>query len=323
MSLKEVCIEVTSKCNLKCKGCFNSFSKAHHTRLDELRIEHISHVLNEAQELQIPLVRITGGEPTIHSQLIEIFRLKKNFSQLHFRMNTNGIHLEKVRSTMESIDSYHISLNGIDNESDFAWSGLQNSFDKKIRTIEMLKKNNKVIRIGTVLNQSNIIKLKEFYSFIEGLGIDRWELYRPISLRGENFFLHNLENIAVNLAFFSYKRKEAIQIANAIPFCALNDKKILSEISVGALYDDGHCRLIVDPSFQVKPSYYIDTQLSDGFHLKDAINSDYRKKLLSYEFLPEACRSCNFLDKCKGGSRFKSFVTNKSFHGKDPLMLFP
>lgn len=323
MSLKEVCIEVTSKCNLKCKGCFNSFSKAHETRSRELNIEQISHVLKEAKELQILLVRITGGEPTTHSLLSEILKLKELYPQQHFRMNTNGIHLEKIQSTIESIDSYHISLNGIDNKSDFAWSGLQYSFEKKIKAIEMLKKNAKVVRIGTVLNESNIIKLKEFYSLIEGLGIDRWELYRPISLSDEFFFLHHLEDIAVNLAYFSYKSKESIQIANAIPFCALNDKKILSEISVGALYDDGHCRLIVDPSFQIKPSYYIDTKLSDGIHLNEAINSDYRKKLLSYEFLTEACRSCTFLDKCKGGSRFKSIVTNKSLYGKDPLMLYP
>jgi radical SAM protein with 4Fe4S-binding SPASM domain len=36
--------------------------------------------------------------------------------------------------------------------------------------------------------------------------------------------------------------------------------------------------------------------------------------------VPNDCKSCIFLDKCKGGCRFSAFVENKDFSSKDPLM---
>lgn len=323
MNIKEICIEITSKCNLKCNGCFNAFSSDHIHRNTSLNINQVSNIFEQANHLDIPLIRITGGEPTQHSNIEEILKLKSTYNSIHLRLNTNALDIAPILQNLDLIDSFHISLNGYNNEQDSNWTNTTKSFEMKINSIKQLQERNKIIRIGTILTDHNIKNLNQFFPLIEKLDIDHWEFYRPISNRSENYFEQNLEDICLKLAYYSFHLKQKVQIANAIPFCVLSDKSILNEICVGAEYDDGNSRLIVSPNYKIKPSYYLDIELDQGNNLNKAIHSNYRQKLLKYDFLPSQCQKCIYLNKCKGGSRYKVFSQRKKLYGRDPLMRFP
>jgi radical SAM protein with 4Fe4S-binding SPASM domain len=282
----------------------------------------ILHFIKQAKDLNIPMIRLTGGEPTSHSELLKILSLKDKLNLSHLRLNTNGTQKSILKSTIDFVDSYHFSLNGWDNLSDYNWSGINNSFENKIKSIEMLKKQNKIIRIGTVLTNENIRSLDKIFFIVKNLEIDHWELYRPINNKDETFFLEELENVAIKIAFYSYLLNKKVLIANAIPFCSLKDKNILNTVSCGAIYDDGNSRLIIQPDKTIKPSYYLNIDLNSNDSLSNAVSSAYRKKLLNFHFLPVECLNCEFLKKCRGGSRFKSLIHNLSLYGKDPLQLY-
>lgn len=85
-------IEVNEACNLTCPVCFadSSTQKAAHRPLAE--IERMMDAL-VASEGEPDLLQISGGEPTIHPQIMDIIAAAKRRPIRHVMLNTNGIRI--------------------------------------------------------------------------------------------------------------------------------------------------------------------------------------------------------------------------------------
>ncbi|HET8796207.1 MAG TPA: radical SAM protein, partial [Thermoanaerobaculia bacterium] len=62
-------VEITRKCNLRCPHCFVVGGMQ---RANEMSTERILRLLDEWAELGVLTVVLTGGEPTIHPDFVEI-----------------------------------------------------------------------------------------------------------------------------------------------------------------------------------------------------------------------------------------------------------
>lgn len=82
-------IEVTDSCNLDCSDCFANSSKKNKNfmKLEKFKelLEYYKECEGEPQVLQI-----SGGEPTLHPQILEMIKLAKKYVK-HVILNTNGI----------------------------------------------------------------------------------------------------------------------------------------------------------------------------------------------------------------------------------------
>ena len=85
-------LEITSRCNLKCKMCFKSYSEIQQ-REGELSLEDINLLMNQAEKLQIPSIWLSGGEPTLHPYFSDIIKTVSNVNPLDFWVVTNGTNL--------------------------------------------------------------------------------------------------------------------------------------------------------------------------------------------------------------------------------------
>ena len=85
-------IEVNEECNLACPTCFASSSPERATRRTLAEIEHMLDLLVES-EGQPDLLQISGGEPSIHPEILEIIRAAKRRPIRHVMLNTNGIRI--------------------------------------------------------------------------------------------------------------------------------------------------------------------------------------------------------------------------------------
>ena len=85
-------IDVNEACNLTCPVCFadSSTPKTAHRPLAE--IERMMDAL-VASEGEPDLLQISGGEPTIHPQILEIIAAAKRRPIRHIMLNTNGIRI--------------------------------------------------------------------------------------------------------------------------------------------------------------------------------------------------------------------------------------
>jgi MoaA/NifB/PqqE/SkfB family radical SAM enzyme len=76
-------LSVTMKCDLNCIGCYSR----DYPRVDELSIEEIDDLFNQAKNFGVAFFVITGGEPMIKKGLMELLYKHK---RLNFFLFTNG-----------------------------------------------------------------------------------------------------------------------------------------------------------------------------------------------------------------------------------------
>lgn len=76
-------LNITKKCNLRCKHCFiNEYQ-------GEMPIEEIFDLIDDFHKNRLPILFITGGEPFIRNDLIDILLYLKNTS-INVNLATNG-----------------------------------------------------------------------------------------------------------------------------------------------------------------------------------------------------------------------------------------
>ena len=85
-------IDVNEKCNLTCPVCFadSSPKRSKHRPLDE--IARMMDTLVES-EGESDLLQLSGGEPTLHPNILDIVRMAKDRPIRHIMLNTNGLRL--------------------------------------------------------------------------------------------------------------------------------------------------------------------------------------------------------------------------------------
>lgn len=95
-------IEVNDACNLTCPVCFAESGQARHEQKSLAEIDAMLETL-VASEGFPDLVQISGGEPTIHPEIVEILKLAKSKPIRHIMLNTNGIRIATDRAFVEEL----------------------------------------------------------------------------------------------------------------------------------------------------------------------------------------------------------------------------
>ena len=96
-------IEVTDKCNMCCNTCYASSGKGKDKSLDKLK-EMIDFAA-DAEGGRGEVIQISGGEPTLHENIIEI--IEHSRSRFQFVMlNTNGIRIAEDEKFVEQLSKF-------------------------------------------------------------------------------------------------------------------------------------------------------------------------------------------------------------------------
>ena len=98
-------IDVNEACNLTCPVCFadSSTKKTAHRPLAE--IERMMDALVKS-EGEPDLLQISGGEPTIHPQILDIIRAARARPIRHVMLNTNGIRIAEDAEFVQALAEF-------------------------------------------------------------------------------------------------------------------------------------------------------------------------------------------------------------------------
>lgn len=215
--LKDLFLEVTSRCNAKCEHCGSSCDNL--MRLDEISAADLKKTLfdiAQAYDANNVLLNVTGGEPLMRRDLFEIM---KYASDLGFRwgMTSNGMLiddevLEKMNETkMETIS---ISLDGL-KETHESFRKVPNCFETIISNIKKLQQvpSIKIVQVTTVVNKKNIHELEDIYKLMQDLNILSWRILNvdPIGRAKDNAsILLDREEYQYLFDFIKEKREEGL-----------------------------------------------------------------------------------------------------------------
>jgi MoaA/NifB/PqqE/SkfB family radical SAM enzyme len=104
----------TMRCNLNCLGC----STRKYTKSDDLPIELIERILDEAREMGIHFITTQGGEMFVYEEMLDVYRRNPD---IYFQVYTNGTLIDrkmaKILSELGNVAPM-VSLEGFQEETD-------------------------------------------------------------------------------------------------------------------------------------------------------------------------------------------------------------
>jgi GTP 3',8-cyclase len=110
-------VSVTDRCNYRCTYCLPEDGIKHVDRADVLRFEEIAALVGCFVQLGVRRIRLTGGEPTVRRDLVQLVRLLRAIPGLQeIALSTNGHLLAELAAPLRAagVDRLNVSLDTLD-----------------------------------------------------------------------------------------------------------------------------------------------------------------------------------------------------------------
>ncbi len=110
-------ISVTDRCNLRCVYCMPKDGIQWQPRADQLSVDEIVRAVETAAQGGVKRVRLTGGEPLVHPQIVEIVRRIASIRGIEeVSLTTNAMLLERLAQPLAEagLTRLNISLDTLD-----------------------------------------------------------------------------------------------------------------------------------------------------------------------------------------------------------------
>jgi len=176
---------VTNRCDLRCSYCFMNAGAS--GRVYEPTLKQLKDLMIQARNerpMGSKAIQITGGEPTIRDDIIDIVKIAKEVGYSHVQVNTNGMKLaESVEFCQQLKDAktntIYMSFDGVTKETN-PW------IEKNKQAIENLRKVNlKVVLVPVLIGDKNLKEAGKIVKFaIDNMDIVRGLNFQPISFCG-------------------------------------------------------------------------------------------------------------------------------------------
>ncbi len=171
---------VTGRCNLRCKHCY---IEAPSSKYDELSYGSCVRVIEQAKEAGIQHVFITGGEPFIRRDILELIEAVFENDMDVKGIETNGTLLSN--DIMDSLESrnitYYVSYDGVGfNES---FRGIRGRERKIIGNMNIIKEQSYgALVVNSILNGENKGNILKTYDLVRELDADGWRIFTPANI---------------------------------------------------------------------------------------------------------------------------------------------
>lgn len=166
---------ITELCNFSCPYCRGLKSEIYGDRkIKELSFSEITNVIdlwceNEALEN----IRFSGGEPTLHKDIVKIVEYAKSKGIKRIAISTNGSNkFELYKKLVDAgVNDFSISLDACcADDGDMMAGNIKNSWNKVVENIKEISKLT-YVTVGVVLTRDNIDKTIDTIRFAHKLGV--------------------------------------------------------------------------------------------------------------------------------------------------------
>ncbi len=179
-------IVVTNRCDLQCWYCFFYAKRMGYVYEPSLKqIRMMLRVMRREKPVKANAVQLTGGEPCIRDDIIEIIKIAKEEGYDHVQLNTNGIKLamkpnfaKKVRKA--GSNTVYLSFDGTTEETN-----PKNHWEIPYALENCRRAGLGIVLVPTVINSVNDHDVGNILKFaLKNIDIVRGISYQPVSLVG-------------------------------------------------------------------------------------------------------------------------------------------
>ena len=170
MNIKTVYIEITNRCNLNCRTCYNRSGLNQSTK--EISVEQLEDIINTTARYGANRFLFSGGEPSLHSDFHALLEMTKRYPHASFGFVTNGTVDDPVWiDYLNSHDNVtlQISLDGSNEEHNALTRGIGN-FEKTIAFAKKIHNPKLTPLLKTVISKKNLDDVESFYRLALSVG---------------------------------------------------------------------------------------------------------------------------------------------------------
>lgn len=317
--------EVTHRCPLHCVYCSNPLEMA--AAQQELATEDWLRVFQEAAQMGVLHLHLTGGEPLARADLKELIAAAHS-AGLYTNLITSGIGLGEPRlAALIDAGLDHIQLSFQDSREDAAnWIAGTRAHAHKLELARIIRKHKVAFTINLVVHRQNLDHLEEMIALIEVLGPDRMEIahaqYYGWALKNRSALMPTRE-----------------QLESSVKIVAAARERLQGRIRVDSVTPDYYARypkacmggwgqrlLLIDPAGKALPCHAAGVIPGLQFdhvreHSLDWIwqQSSAFQKFRGESWMQEPCRSCDRRTKDFGGCRCQAFLLAGDATATDPV----
>ena len=301
-----ITVDITSACNLRCPMCAVSAGAGNP---DDLTIDEIKIIVEQAKNFKPSPFAVSGGEPLLRKDLLlYIIEELSPIEEIALSVFTNGTlatkeYVQELRRAGMHIAK--VSLDGPTPEVHDAIRG-RGAFAKTIQGIKNFREAGIYVEVVSTISQMNYPYIEEIKKLCNEIA-DSWGLTPvvPIGRAGLDLALTPEETFHIKL---SSTDPENI----AINLSPRNRCQIGEDVYIKANGDIFPCFYAQAPEFKVGNIRENDlSEIYENGIMQDMLN-------LTIDDV-EGCRDCDIRYLCAGGCRGYAYLSCGSLHLPDPL----
>lgn len=318
-TLDEVFLELSKNCNLHCRHCYipNGITEK------EIKLKQWKRIVDQCHELEVGLIKITGGEPMLSSYFWDIVSYI-HMKNIRMRIYTNGSYLnrETIRCLKHNgINEIQISLDGGTEKTHDSFRRTKGNFSKIMEALPILSNIGISVILSFTLSDFNEHEVKLFlqiayrYTNVKVV-INPYINYHQTCLN-ENILnisdtmIFNLKNcFQDNKLKWSDKTKYYLSFSNRfIGFCGLGTYM---------LYIDSTANVYLCPLLNQKENVVgnlNECSLVEVWEKSELLNQYRRYTIADIE----GCNACKNSHICRGGCRARAFMESNTLLAKDSI----
>ena len=311
LKLKEVKIEITHNCALKCIHCS---SVADDKIFQQVNWDDCKRILDQSWEMGVTEIAFSGGEPLLWVNLPKAIEYAK-YLGFHVTVYSTGyikdIDTVLFRLGKSSLDRIIFSLYAGSESIHEKITGVKGSFDHTLKAIKIAAHCIKNVELHFVPMKMNFMELPKVVKLADDLGISKISVLRLVPQgRGSSDDLALTKEDTITLR----------GLVTTLRACGANIR-LGSPYSIMCFSDSPHCaaainKMTISPSLSIAPCDAFKQITSGLMHLEDEFEnlnvcslkdaweqSKYFNAVREYISSPpgQECGSCNAFDRCHSG----------------------
>lgn len=180
--LDDAQIEITNRCNLSCKHCFNNSGSPHP---NEMTTDVVLSVIDELSSMGARQVTLTGGEPFLHPDIYAIIEHARK-APMSVDIFTNGTLItqdiiEKISKS--GVRRFNISVDSINPSIHDEFRGKKGALQKTLHGISLLQKAKFPVKLVISLNQHNKNSIIDILKYMKAHNISQFDVL-PVRYSG-------------------------------------------------------------------------------------------------------------------------------------------
>jgi len=329
-SHESILYEVTPRCNLRCRHCYNVWKDPGGYSQEELPTDRALALIDRAiRESKCRQFTLTGGEPLLHRDLEQLVAAAREGCD-YVVLITNGTLLpeERVQALVQAgVSLFELPLNSGDRETHDQMAGSDGCFDKVTKAAADIRYHGAEVAFVFVATATNADDWREALELGIALGATNF-LFNRYNAGGAlhtspGDLMPSVDQVRRGLAVAQEYAEEygvGIGASIAIPPCLI-DPSEFPDVGFGfCAAGTDRAYYTIDPIGNVRPCNHSPTVIGNLFanSLKEIATSQALRDFMAAR--PEFCAGCAIENECMGGCKAAAEVCYGSLTACEPFL---